>query len=144
MRDPIRDVVEQTGMSYEDFKKLPTEPWQNYVAAILLGILALALRGPVVYSLLTLEVHGISVYLGLTVGLGCLVLAFFAYLARDSVLVRWLQVLAAISAGVVQFFDARSLVVKIFLFYYSRLTRQRMDLKRLGAAIRVPEPSTLM
>jgi hypothetical protein len=102
-------------MSYDEFKKLPIEPWQNYVGAALLGILAVAVGGPSVYFVLSEKVGGVPVYLGLAVGLGCLVLAAIVYALRQSRFVRCLQVLAAIAAGVADFFSANDPVVKILV-----------------------------
>ncbi|HEV2553230.1 MAG TPA: hypothetical protein VGV17_05680 [Bosea sp. (in: a-proteobacteria)] len=107
MRDPVRHEVEASGMSWEEFKKLPVEPWQHWIGGLFLGVLAIVVGGPSVYRLLVAEIAGVAVYAGVGVGLACVGLGAVMYWVRDvrkwrSVMV--LQVMVGATAGVVAFF----------------------------------------
>lgn len=115
MFDPVKMEIEASGMTHEQFKKLPVKPWQHWLAAILLGLLAAFLGGPSAHALFVLEVRGVAVYAGLAVALGCFALGTLVCWARDyreSRFVMIMQVLIAVAAGVVGFFSATDSIAR--------------------------------
>lgn len=109
MHDRIRSEVEAAGMDWHEFKKLPIEPWQNWLGGALLIAMAAIIGGPSAYRLLTLEINGVAVYAGIGVGVLCFVLGLAIFWARElqkSRVVMVLQAIVAAVAGVVAFYSA--------------------------------------
>jgi hypothetical protein len=86
MRDPMRDVVEQLGVDYHEFMRLPIQPWQQYLGfALFVPIIAVGafwiFEG--LYSVARLQyAHPTAIaYVG--VPLLAFLVAFFAFILRE-------------------------------------------------------------
>jgi hypothetical protein len=77
--DPIRAEVEAAGMDYEEFKRLPIEPWQTYLATAFFGGIGLF----ALYQGLTIRIGGLPAYLWVGAGAACFTLGTALLWARD-------------------------------------------------------------